>query len=71
MYVQVAVHVFEGGAGVRGHPCSPIPLTEYAYLNIPDRFHLSNSLYTLPHRWQTPFPLHCSVCISIHSDFET
>ena len=56
---------------VRGHLRSPIPLTEYVYLDIPDTLCLSNSPYIPPHQRQIPFPSDSFVCASVCPNSET
>ena len=64
-------HSLEGGVDVRGHLRSPIPPTEYVYLDIPDTLRLSNSPYIPPHRQQIPFPSDSFVHASVRLNSET
>ena len=69
--ISKEVNIEENLPSVRGHLHSPIPPTEYVYLDILDTLRLSNSPYIPPHQWQIPFPSDSFACVSICPNSET
>ena len=60
--VVLGHHSLEGGMDVRGHLQAPMSLTEYVCLTTPDKLHLADTPYILPHR---QWPHHSSPIVSL------